>query len=121
MAGDNDAAAAGGLFLVDEVFSSETSFLTGRAKDVGILVGANTAYVDNGVGREDVLLVGLGQPTNVKQERLEEGTHLGSPSGVLSCSAGDELSIAVLEEVFVEAHMLFLCENGVVGLDTVLL
>jgi len=67
MAGDNDAATAGGLFIVNEVLGAETSFLTGRAKDFGILVGANAAYVDNGVGREDVLLVGLGQPTNVKQ------------------------------------------------------
>jgi len=73
VAGDDDAAAAGGLLLVDKVFSAETSFLTGRVKGVGILVGANAADIDNGVGGENVLLVGwkLDCERGVKETRRE--------------------------------------------------
>ena len=42
--------------------------------------------------------------------------HLGAASRVLGCSACDEFGLAVLEEVFVETHVLLLGEDGVVGL-----
>ena len=55
MAGDDDTAATGRLLLVDEVLSAEAGLLAGSAKGFGILVGANTAEVDNRVRGKDVL------------------------------------------------------------------
>ena len=49
------------------------------------------------------------------------GTHLGSASGVLGCAAGDEFGVVVLDQIFVEAHVLFFREDGVVGLEPVFL
>lgn len=59
VASDNDTAAASGLLLVDTVADLKTSLLGGVGEDVGVLVLANAAEVDDGLGREDVL--GLGQ------------------------------------------------------------
>ena len=53
-------------------------------------------------------------------ERLEgEGVYLGAAGGVLSGAAGDDLGVAVLEQVVVEAHVFFFGEDGVVGLKAV--
>lgn len=49
------------------------------------------------------------------------GTYLGSASGVLGCAASNELCVVVLDEVLVEAHVLFFGEDGVVGLEPVFL
>lgn len=46
--------------------------------------------------------------------------YLCATSGVLRSAAGDELCVVVLQQVFVEAHVLFFGEYGVVGLETVL-
>ena len=45
--------------------------------------------------------------------------YLSASSSILGTTAGDELCVVVLEEVFVEGHMFFFCEYGIVGLDTV--
>lgn len=45
--------------------------------------------------------------------------YLCSSSGVLCCSSGDEFGVVVLKEVFVEAHVLFFGEDGVVGFHAV--
>jgi len=47
--------------------------------------------------------------------------YLSASSSVLRSTAGDELGVVVLEKVFVEGHVFLLGENGVVGLDVVLL
>ena len=55
VASNDDTAAAGGLGLVDAVTNLEASLLGGIREDVGVLILANAAEVDNGLGREDVL------------------------------------------------------------------
>lgn len=45
--------------------------------------------------------------------------YLCTTGSVLRGTAGYELCVVVLEQVFVEAHVLFLGEDGVVGLETV--
>lgn len=47
--------------------------------------------------------------------------YLGASGGVLGGAAGDEFGVAVLQQVFVEAHVLLFGEDGVVGLDAVAL
>lgn len=64
------------------------------------MVVADAADVEDRRGREDVL---------------------GAASGVLGRAAGDELRVVVLDQVFVEAHVFFLGEDGVVGLEAVFL
>ena len=59
VASDDDTTTAGGLGLVDTVADLKTSLLGGVGEDVGVLVLANAAEVDNGLGREDVLPCGL--------------------------------------------------------------
>jgi len=48
------------------------------------------------------------------------GAHLGTASGVLGRSASNEFGVALLE-LFVDAHVLLFCQDGVVGLQAVLL
>ena len=45
--------------------------------------------------------------------------YLCATSGVLRSTAGYEFCAVVLEQVFVETHVLVFGENGVVGLETV--
>lgn len=49
------------------------------------------------------------------------GTYLCAASSILGCTAGYELSVVVLEQVFVETHMTFFGEDGIVRLKTVIL
>lgn len=58
VASDNNTATTGGCGLVDAVADLEASLLGGIGKDVGVLVLTDTAEVDDGLGREDVLAVG---------------------------------------------------------------
>ena len=54
--------------------------------------------------------------------REREGTrekYLCATGSVLRSTTGYELCVMVLDQVFVEAHVLFFGENGVVGLKTV--
>lgn len=48
------------------------------------------------------------------------GRYLCATGSVLCSTAGYKLCAVVVEEVFVEAHVLFFREYGVVGLETVL-
>jgi hypothetical protein len=87
--------AVGGSGLVDAVADLKTSFLGGIGEDVGVLVLANAAKVDNGLGREDVL-----------QEELEwdpsaagvSETYLSTSGGVLGSTTGSQDGFAVLED-----------------------
>ena len=58
-----------------------------------------------------------------KKERKSTGTerYLSTSSCVLGRTAGNEFCIVVLEEIFVEAHVLFFGENGIVGLEAIFL
>ena len=47
--------------------------------------------------------------------------YLGSTSGVLRGTAGDQLGVAVVEQVVEDAHVFLLGEDGVVGFEAVFL
>jgi hypothetical protein len=98
--GDDNAAAAGGDLGVDTVLDAQTGLLAGIAEDGGILVVADTAEVDDAVLGQDVL---------------------GTTGRVLGGAAGNQLGIVVVEEVLVEVLVLLLGQDGIVGLETVLL
>jgi hypothetical protein len=100
VAGDDDAAAAGGDLGVDAVLDAQTGLLAGIAEDGGVLVVAGAAEVDDAVVGEDVL---------------------GAAGGVLGSAAGNQLGIVVVEEVLVDVLVLGRGEDGVVGLEAVLL
>ncbi len=99
VAGDNGAAAAGGLLGVDAVLDTKAGGLDGIVKGGGVLVIADAAKIDDAVGGEDVL---------------------GAAGAVLGGAAGDQLGLVVVEEVLVERDVLLLSQDGVVGLELVL-
>lgn len=99
VASDDGTAAASLLLRVDTVLDTEASGLDGIVEDGRVLVVASTADVDDAVGREDVL---------------------GTSGTVLGSTTGDELGIVVVEKVLVERNVLLLGEDGIVGLETVL-
>lgn len=47
--------------------------------------------------------------------------YLSASSSILRCPASDEFGFIVLEQVVIEAHMLFLGQDGVVGFEAVFL
>lgn len=99
VAGDDDAAAAGGLGGLDAVLDAEAGLLDGILEDGGVLVVADAAQVDDAVVGQDVL---------------------GAAGGVLSGAAGDELGLEVVQQVLVDGLVLVLGQDGVVGLEAVL-
>jgi hypothetical protein len=95
VASDDNTAAASGLGLVDAVANLEASLLGGIGEDVGVLVLANAAEVDDGLGREDVLQGELER----RVAQLETcAAYLGTSGGVLSGTTGSEDSLAVLKD-----------------------
>lgn len=100
MARDDHTATAGGVLRVDAVLDTQTGLLDGIMKDSGVLVVAHTTDVDHAVGRQDILC---------------------TTGGVLRGTAGQQLRLVVVQEILVEAEMLLLGENGIVGFETILL
>lgn len=98
-AGDDGAAAARGLLGVDTVLDAEAGGLDGIVEGGGVFVVANAAEVDNTVGGQNVL---------------------SAAGAVLGGAAGNQLGLVVVEEVLVEGDVLLLSEDGVVGLELVL-
>jgi hypothetical protein len=70
------------------------------SQDLCVLVVADAADVPDGVRGEDVL---------------------GSAGGVLGGAAGDELCVAVFDQVVVDAHLVGFGEEGIVELEAVFL
>ena len=97
---DHAAAAGGGVFGRAEILGAQAGGVACVGEERGVVVVADAADVEDRGGREDVL---------------------GAASGVLGRAAGDELRVVVLDQVFVEAHVFFLGEDGVVGLEAVFL
>lgn len=99
VAGDDNTASAGRVSLIDTVLDTQTGGLDGIPEDGSVLVVADTAEVDDAVGRQDVL---------------------GATGGVLRSTAGNEFCVKVVEEVLVDGDLLLFGEDGVVGLEAVL-
>lgn len=99
VAGDDDAAAAGGLGGLDAVLDAEAGLLDGVLEDGGVLVVADAAQVDDAVVGQDVL---------------------GAAGGVLGGAASDELGLEVVQQILVDGLVLVLGQDGVVGLEAVL-
>lgn len=55
VAGDDDTASTGRLNIIYTVFNSETGLCTGLSEDIGILVLANAADVEDRVLGENIL------------------------------------------------------------------
>lgn len=55
VASDDDTTSTGGLNIIHTVLNSETSLCTGLPEDIGILVLANAADVEDRVLRENIL------------------------------------------------------------------
>lgn len=101
VAGDDDTTATSGGLLVVEVLGLDTSLLADVLKDLAVLVLANAADVQDGLGGQDVL---------------------GTTGSVLCSATGDEDSLVVLDQVLVQAHVLLgIGKDSVVGLEAVLL
>ena len=99
VAGNDDTAAASLLLGVDAVLDAQARLLDSIVKDSRVLVITGTAEVDDAVGGQDVL---------------------GTAGGVLGGATSNELGVVVVEKVFVEGNVLLLGEDGVVGLEAVL-
>lgn len=99
VASDDDTATASWVVGIDTILHAEAGLLVRILQDVGVLVVANAAEVDDGVVGEQVLC---------------------ATSSVLCCSAGNELCLEVVEEFIVEAKVLLLSEDGVVLLQLIL-
>lgn len=98
VASDNNTAAAGLLLWIDAVFDTKTCLLVGLLQDVGILVIADAAKVDDGVVWKDIL---------------------GTAGGVLGGSASNEFGVELFK-IIVESEVLLLSENSIVLLQVVL-
>lgn len=95
VASDNDTATTSGLGLVDTVADLKASLLGGIGEDVGVLVLADAAEVDDRLGREDVLR------SELERCLAEVGAcaaYLSASGGVLGGTTGSEDSLAVLED-----------------------
>ena len=91
VAGDDDAAAAGGLVGRDEVFGADAGFFVLGAQRRGVLVGADAADVEGRVRGEDVLRV-RGGLMSLCGVRWDMGRERGGKGGRVlvhheSCSA----------------------------------
>ena len=89
------------LVLAFQILRLQACFRASVLQHLRVFILSYGTYVENAVGRQDVLR---------------------ASGGVLSSAAGDLDRSVVLEKIFIEGHVLgFVGEDGVVGLETVLL
>ena len=98
VAGDDDAAAARGLIVVDVVAHLQAGGAVGVLQDFGVAVAADGAEKDDRRVREHVL---------------------GAAGGVLGGAAGDQFGVAVVQELLVERAVLVLGEDGVIDFEAI--
>lgn len=118
VAGDDDTTLASGLDIVDPVFGVDTSLGACLLEDIGVLVFSDTANVESRVVGENVLPMRLTLADTKDHEFL---AYLGTTSGVLSSTTGNQLGVMVLQQFLVETHMLVLGQDGIVVLQAILL
>lgn len=99
VASDDGAAATSLLLGVNAVLDTQASGLDGLVQDGRVLVVTGTAEVDDAVRGQDVL---------------------GTTGGVLGSTASNQLGVVVVEEILEEGDVLLLGEDGIVGLEAVL-
>lgn len=100
VARNDDTTAASRCLLVVQVLGLDARLLGNLLQRLAVLVLADAANIYGRVGRQHVLC---------------------TSRRVLCCSAGDEHGLVVLEQVFVETHVLLgIGENGIVGFEAVL-
>lgn len=99
VAGDDDAAPAGGVRGVHAVLDAQADLLDGIVQDGGVLVVADAADEDDAVRGQDVLR---------------------TAGRVLGGAAGDKLGLVVVEQILVDALVLLLGQDGIVSLEAVL-
>jgi hypothetical protein len=85
--------------LVFKILHTQSRFCARPPENIRIFVFAYTADVENTVLREDVLR---------------------AASGVLGGAAGNQFGVVVLEEFFVDAHVLGLGEDRIIGFEVIL-
>jgi hypothetical protein len=100
MASDYNSASTGRLDIIHMVFCMKPFLLTGLLENIGILIAANAADIKNRVGRKHIL----------------------SPTGGILCSSSwNQFGVVVLDEVFIETHVLLFSKDRIVVLNTILL
>ena len=82
-----------------ETRRSVPSLLTGFLEEIAIFVAANAANINDVIWGKHVLR---------------------AAGGILCRSTGNQFGVVVLQELFVDAHVLLLGENSIVGLEAVL-
>lgn len=101
VASDDDTTTTSGSLLIVQVLGLDTGFLADVLKSLAVLVLAHTTNVEDRLGGEDVLR---------------------TAGGVLRGTSSNEDGLVVLHQVLVDTHVLLgVGENGIVGLEAVLL
>jgi hypothetical protein len=118
VAGDDNTTLASGLGLIDTVLGVDTGLLAGLLEDITEFVLTDTTDVDNGLLGEHVLGTSSISMLDPKSDVLK--TYLGTTSGVLSGTTGDQLGIAG-KQILVDTHMLLLGEDSIIGLQAILI
>lgn len=120
MACDHHTASASRLLLIVAVLDTQTCLLVGLLQDVGVFVLAYTADKDDRIGWEEVLATSV-KTDSMSCKKIQSSAYLSPSGGILRRTTSKQLSISVLDELLVETHVLLLGQNGIVGLETVLL
>jgi hypothetical protein len=140
---DDDTTASGWLFIVHSVLRSQPQLVCAFGEGFGILVAANASDEDNRIWRQNVLRrttesandsrdymngnvssiiytnQGMTQECPVLIE--QSWSYLYTSCGILCSSTRNQLSLAVLYQVVIETKVLFFSQNGIIGLETILL
>jgi hypothetical protein len=96
----NDNTATPSLLLgVNTILDAEASGLDSIVHDGRVLVVTSTTEIHDAVGRQDIL---------------------GATGRVLGGTSSNQLGIVVVEKVLIQGKVLFLSEDGVIGLEAIL-
>lgn len=121
VAGDDDTALASGLDIVDAVLSVYTGLGAGVLEGISILVLADASDVKSRVLGKDVLEVNISVISSESVTGEWWGkNYLSTTSSVLSSTTSNQFGI-VFEQLLIEAHVLVLSQDSIIGFETILL
>lgn len=99
VASDDRTTTTSLVLSVDTILNAQASLFDGVMQDGSVLVVADAAEVDDAVGRQEVL---------------------GATGAVLSGTASNQRGVVVVEQILEDGNVLLFGEDGVVGLEVVL-
>ena len=115
---DDDTTSPRWMLVINVISHLQTSFLVGSLKDVCVLVLAYASKIDDRVCREHILRDTLDR---CAAAMFWTSRYLCASCSVLCSTTSEKFGVSILNQLFIQGHVLFFRQDGIVRIESILL